>query len=180
MAQWIPFLQTLVWLTFITVLIVLFRLNFTSILQAIAERIKSGAPIEAGPAGFKIGTIPKEMEKLPDAPQKNLSSEKAPLPQDWRQNRSDEYARVDGYMLAHVYRPSTASSQKYDIFLFLVRHQQGTDGPPRHHFDEIEKAEFFFGESWGNQIFTAPNTGGVIGVRTRACPSRENIGCAWP
>jgi len=87
---------------------------------------------------------------------------------DWRQERDKEYSRVDGYMLVHVYRPSTTQHQKYDIFLFLVRHRKGTAGPPQRKFDEIAKAAFFFGESWGNRIFPVENEGGVIGIQTSA------------
>ena len=54
------------------------------------------------------------------------------------------------------------SSRKNDVFLFIVRHQKGSEGPPRRHFHEIAKAEFFFGESWGNQVFTVSNSGDVI------------------
>src|SRR5205823_3429544 len=87
---------------------------------------------------------------------------------DWRRRRAEEYTRVDGYMLTHVYRRSEVPDQTFDIFLFLVRHRKGTDGPPLKDFKEIAQADFFFGESWGNKVFTVVNSGGVIGVRTHA------------
>jgi hypothetical protein len=168
MAEWIRLFQTLVWPIFVIGLVLYFRSTCLSILQAIAERIRSGAPVEAGPGGFKLGAFTKELEKLPDAPQKAAAAAKPAEPTDWRQKRAEEYKRVDGYMLVHVYRPSILPTQKYDIFLFVVRQQKGTEGPPRRQFDEIAKAEFYFGESWGNEIFTVQNTGSVIGVRTHA------------
>jgi hypothetical protein len=163
MAEWVPLLQTLVWPIFIGVLIFWFRNNLSTVVQAITERIKSGASVKAGP--IELGTIAKEMEKLPDAPQ---SAIKAAEPTDWRQERAEKYRKVDGYMLVHVYRPSTMPSQKYDIFVFIVRHQKGAEGPPRRHFTEIAKAEFFFGDSWGNKVFEVENSGDIIGVQTHA------------
>ena len=168
MAEWIPLFQTLVWPIFVIVIVFYFRSTCSTILQAIATRVESGASVKAGPTGFELGAITKDLEKLPDAPQPVEKVAKSAEPTDWRHKRSEEYGRVDGYMLVHVYRPSVLQSQKYDIFLFIVRHQKGTEGPPRRQFEEISKVEFYFGESWGNKVFTAENTGGVIGVRTHA------------
>jgi hypothetical protein len=117
---------------------------------------------------FKSPLISAEMEDLPEANPPPTPSATKRLPTDWTYERAAEYARVDGYMLAHVYRPSKLHGQTFDIFIFLVRHRKGMDGPPRKNFDEIEKVEFFFGESWGNEVFTVKNTGRVVGVRTHA------------
>ncbi|HEX8454941.1 MAG TPA: pYEATS domain-containing protein [Longimicrobium sp.] len=172
MEEWIPLLQTLVWPIFVLSLVFYFRGTCSTILHAIAERIKSGSSLEAGPSGFKLGAITKELERLSDvSPKAAETTKRIGKPTelaDWRQERSNEYKRIDGYMLVHVYQPSTLASQEYDIFLFIVRHQKGADGPPRRRFEEIAKAEFYFGDSWGNEIFTIPNTGSVIGVRTHA------------
>jgi hypothetical protein len=70
MPEWIPLFQTLVWPIFVVGLVVYFRTTCSTILQAIAERIKSGATVKAGPGGFDLGAISKEMEKLPAAPQR--------------------------------------------------------------------------------------------------------------
>ena len=64
MTEWIPLFQTLVWPTFVVVLIVWFRRAFTAILEVIAERIKSGASVEAGPGGFKLGTIERSLKQV--------------------------------------------------------------------------------------------------------------------
>ncbi len=166
MAEWIPLLQTLVWPVVVIGLVGYFRGTCFSILEAISDRIKSGAPFKAGP--IELGSIAKELEKLPSAPQKAPGAVREAEPSDWRHQRAEKYERVNGYMLVHVYRPSSVPNQKYDVFLFIVRHRKGTDGPPRREFEEIEKAEFFFGESWGNEVFAVVNAGGLIGVRTHA------------
>jgi len=105
------------------------------------------------------------LPKMPHEKPKTSPNEKAA---DWTLKRTEEYVRVDGYMLAHVYRPSKVAGQSFDVFVFLVRHEKDSEEPPRKHFKEIEKVEFFFGDSWGNQVFTVTNTGGLIGVRTDA------------
>ena len=119
---------------------------------------------------FKSPLISAEMESLPEAPQ-TRSSDDSPPDQtllDWTLQRANEYAKVDGYMLAHVYRRSQMKGQAFDIFIFLVRHRKGTDAPPLQAFPEIAKVEFFFGESWDNQVFEVTNDGGAIGIRTHA------------
>ncbi len=49
-----------------------------------------------------------------------------------------------------------------------MRHHSGHGENQTVGFTEIERAEFFFGPSWGNRIFTSDNDGGVIGVNTSA------------
>lgn len=117
--------------------------------------------------------IPAELKALPEASQ-SVSTKTECLtiadskPSDWTNARAVEYGRVHGYMLAHVYKRRRSDDQEFSVFIFLVRHEKGTSGPPKKHFEEIEKLEFFFGSSWSNQVFSVPNTGGVIGVRTEA------------
>lgn len=107
------------------------------------------------------------MEMLEEAPQ--VRAEQVPSsPSGWQSERAAEYTRTDGFMLVHVYRPSLEPGQAFEVFIFLVRHRTGSEGPPQRDFSEILTAEFFFGASWGNEIFTIPNSGGLLGVRTHA------------
>nr|MBI3612675.1 hypothetical protein [Nitrospirota bacterium] len=119
---------------------------------------------------FKTPLISAEMEALQEVnPSAQSNSTPPQLPAaDWTLERAAEYKRVDGYMLAHVYRLSAKHGQTFDIFIFLVRHKKGTDGPPRRHFSDIQKVEFFFGDSWGNRVFDVANNGGVLGIQTHA------------
>jgi pYEATS domain-containing protein involved in immunity len=86
----------------------------------------------------------------------------------WQSERVKEYERTRGYMLAHIYRRSKEPGQKFDISMFVVQHRKGTTTPPRDQLDELESAEFFFGESWGNKVFKVRAGGGFFGVRTHA------------
>jgi hypothetical protein len=47
----------------------------------------------------------------------------------------------------------------------------------REGFAEIEKFELYLGPSWNDEIFTAPNSGGLIGIRTSAWGSFLATGC---
>ncbi|UCE58910.1 MAG: hypothetical protein JSU63_15890 [Phycisphaerales bacterium] len=66
-----------------------------------------------------------------------------------------------GVFLVHVLRPSQRRGQKFDLFIYLKRHKSSS-------FDDIERAEFFFGKYWGNKIYTGTENNGVIGVSTSA------------
>jgi hypothetical protein len=87
---------------------------------------------------------------------------------DWTRAREEEYERTHRLALVHIYKPSTRRNQKYDISIYLMRHHSGQGDNQTVGFTEIERAEFFFGSSWGNRIFTSSNDGGVIGVNTSA------------
>jgi hypothetical protein len=51
--------------------------------------------------------------------------------------------------------------QRYDVFIYLLQHGGGS-------VSNVKKAEFFFGNNWGNKIFEGSREGDVIGVRTSA------------
>jgi hypothetical protein len=55
--DWIPLLQALVWPVVLVGLLIWFRGAVKQVLSAIGERVRSGAPFEAGPSGIKIGAV---------------------------------------------------------------------------------------------------------------------------
>ena len=57
MKEWIPLLQSLAWPLFLTGLAIWLRASIKTVLIAIADRIRSGAPFEAGLGGIKIGSV---------------------------------------------------------------------------------------------------------------------------
>ena len=64
MKEWIPLLQSLVWPLFLTGLAIWLRASIKTVLIAIADRIRSGAPFEAGPGGIKIGSVELVLDRL--------------------------------------------------------------------------------------------------------------------
>lgn len=87
----------------------------------------------------------------------------------WQSERKAEYDRTGGLFLVHVYKPSAQPGQKYDVFVYLVRHQVDSIHPVKIGLPEIRQVEYYFGPAWGNQVFTVVNTGSnVLGFRTHA------------
>jgi hypothetical protein len=87
---------------------------------------------------------------------------------DWISERQAEYERTRFLELVHIYKPSTRPGQKFDVSIYIMRHVTGTAHNQVTAFTEIDKAEFFFGPSWGDRVFTARNDGGIIGFNTSA------------
>jgi hypothetical protein len=87
---------------------------------------------------------------------------------DWTGEREAEYERTKFLEMVHIYKPSTRPGQKFDVSIYLMRHVSGESRNQITAFTEIDRAEFFFGPSWGNRILTARNGGGVIGLNTSA------------
>jgi hypothetical protein len=68
-------------------------------------------------------------------------------------------------VLVHELTPSSKPGFKYDISIYAKRHKRrgGSDD-----IFDVVKAEFYFGKSFGGQIFTGQRKGDVIGVTTSA------------
>jgi hypothetical protein len=120
-------------------------------------------------AGVEVEAPPlKPVEYV--APGSNQVGRKAAtsINADWTSAREEEYERTRRLTLVHIYKPSERRGQKYDISIYLMRHMSGRPGNQTTGFTEVEKAEFFFGPSWGNRIFSSINNGEIIGVNTSA------------
>jgi hypothetical protein len=100
---------------------------------------------------------------LPGEERESLSPERI-----WTTARDSEYERSHYFFLVHAYEPSTIPGQLFDITIYLMHHVRGTGERRREGLSDVEKAEFYFGQSWRDEIYSAENTGGVIGVRTSA------------
>jgi hypothetical protein len=72
-----------------------------------------------------------------------------------------------GLFLVHILQPSKTAGQKYDISVYLMRDVRGDAPNQVVGFDDVEKAEFYFGEGWPG-AFPVNNEGGYIGVNTSA------------
>jgi hypothetical protein len=69
--------------------------------------------------------------------------------------------------LVHVFQPSKTEGQKYDVSVYLMRDVRGDAPNQVTGFDDVEKAEFDFGDGWPG-IFPVNNEGGHVGVNTSA------------
>ncbi len=155
---YIPLFQSLVWPLFIALLLLIFRKQVGEIVKAIHHRIEKGSSVKAGP--FEIGEDLKNLEyaqPVNKTPQLNKDASA----QDWDQERNKIYEKNRGLFLTHVIAPSGKPNQKYDIYIYLIKHKT-TD------LSDVEFAEFFFGHMWGSKVYKEYPKRGIIGISTSA------------
>ena len=80
---------------------------------------------------------------------------------EWNKYRNGIYNKNRKVFLAHVITPTNKPKQKFDVFIYLVRHKSDD-------FSDIKLAEFFLGKYWGNRVFQADTQKGLIGITTAA------------
>lgn len=118
-------------------------------------------------AGLEVEAPPlKSLEYVEPGPRQEGDKTVIASKPDWTTEREAEYRRTRRLELVHTYKPSIYSGQKYDISIYLVRDDSAGGKSQTTNFTEVEQAEFFFGETWGNRIFTTRNNGGVVGINT--------------
>ena len=86
--------------------------------------------------------------------------------EDWVNARDEIYKSNCNYFLAYILEPSINEKQKYDIFIYILLHKDW--GYENFQYEDIERAEFFFGKHWGNKIYVGSKSGNYIGMRTSA------------
>jgi hypothetical protein len=156
--DYVPLFQTIIWIGFIIIFFLIFKKPIHEIVSTLIDRIKKGSSIKAGP--LEIGA---ELRGMAYAEQTSSDSKVSTGSDgDLRENhRIKIYERNKGLFLTHIIVPSDKVGQLYDIFIYLTRHKSID-------FSDIEKAEFFFGHMWGNQVFTERQKNGIIGISTSA------------
>ncbi|MGD0567529.1 MAG: pYEATS domain-containing protein [Candidatus Sulfotelmatobacter sp.] len=124
------------------------------------SRIPGGTLPDLGDAelDFGMSRVSKEVETILVGQSKD----------NWILSRGQEYIKNHDLFLVHVCKPSAITGQTYDVRIFLIRHRKGPLPNQKEGFEDIAKAEFFFGDSWGNKVFPAKNEGSFIGVSTSA------------
>ncbi|MCU7918903.1 MAG: hypothetical protein KZQ99_08450 [Candidatus Thiodiazotropha sp. (ex Dulcina madagascariensis)] len=154
MKDWIPLLQTLAWIGLIIYGARKFSAQLEGLFGAIQKRVSSGSLFKVGPV--ELGEDLKALEKVNPS-----AAPKAAQEVDWSKERNGIYQENCGIFLAHVIEPSEEKGQIYDIFIYLVRHKS-------EFFDDLEYAEFFLGEYWGNKVYRETQKNGMIGITTSA------------
>jgi len=79
---------------------------------------------------------------------------------EWNLYRDGVYKNNRGIFLTHVITQSRKPKQRFDVFIYLIKHQGD--------LSEVESAEFFFGRMWKNRIFKVINEKGFVGIATSA------------
>jgi len=85
---------------------------------------------------------------------------------EWNKFRQAAYEHCKFTFIAHTLKPSKNMDQKFDIAIYLLRHNpQSLDS---YELDDVERAEFFLGQKWGNKIFEVKNEGSLVGISVSA------------
>lgn len=158
--DYVPFFQTFLWIVLLLVIVLVFHKFINLILTTIVDRLKQGSSFKAGP--LEVGEKLSQLEYVPQNDTKIIS----PSVNDREEHRVSIYKENRGLFLTHLIYPTDKTGQGWDIFIYMIRHQEkGTDDIG---FSDIKKAEFFFGHMWGNQIYEEKVKHGIIGVKTSA------------
>lgn len=122
---------------------------------------------------LELGGIKVETLNLPYYAQKSAAPRGAkasgfmPADASLRTDYIRAMGNTRGLFLVHVFQASKKEGQKYDVSVYLMRDIRGHASNQVTGFDDVEKAEFYFGENWPG-AFPVSNEGGHIGVNTSA------------
>lgn len=168
-----PVFETVLWVG--VTLLVLFSLKpqIASLATILVERIRSGDKVT-----FSYLSLEKQ-KQLEGLPIVGTSAEEEPILEnkeitqteqlvelptsnvEWKNFRNSHYHKSHNIMLVHVISPSKKKKQDFDIFIYLKSHNGS-------YIRDVLKADFFFGKSWGNKVFTETPTGDLVGIKTAA------------
>lgn len=161
--DYVPLFQTLVWAALIVGGLIVFRKELRKVLDILYSRLQTGSEFEVAGV-FKIGAALRELEYVqPGQP----SQESTPIQGELKtteqriKHRHDIERHNREVFLAHVIEPSSKRGQKFDIFIYLIRHKAPN-------LSDVDYAEFFLGRYWGNRVFRIENSGKLIGLSTSA------------
>lgn len=165
MDDYVPLFQTLSWILFIGVLLLIFKGKVEPLFDAVAYRLRHS---RIKGRGFEIG---EDLRRLPDVASPAGSGAGSPgaqlgvgvIGEDvLASTRESIYRDTRGVFLAHSLQPSQRPGQEFDIFIYLIRHRS-TD------FSDVSRADFFLGKHWGNKVFQVhPTSREPIGIRASA------------
>jgi hypothetical protein len=135
--------------------------------DGLVAALASMSPTTAGTVNAPVQQAQPFEPSSPDAPPE---AEEAPAPSaavdlpEWTHEREAVYRAQHDLFLAHTVRPSRRADQRFDVAIYLVG-AHGTDPTAI-----VERAEFYLGKYWGNQVIPGLNMGpGTKIGMTTAC-----------
>jgi len=160
----VPFFQSLTWAFLIVIGIRIFRVRFDELLKAIIYRVEMGSSVKAGV--FELGEL-EDLERVEPSTStdKSLANQNFADVEVRAKQRQEIYSNRRNLFIAHLLTPSKLPEQKYDIYMYLIRHP---DEKLPSNLSDVVSAEFYFGKYWGNRVFEATRVGSRIGVATSA------------
>lgn len=162
-SPFVPLLQTGLWVCLFVGVLVTFRSQVSQLFQAILIRIRAGNGLKLG--AFELGPDLKKLQQISPGPDdtgepRHTAAEDHDAP-DWARERDGIYKTNHGIFITHVLFPSKKPDQKYDVFIYLIRHNIPN-------FSDVDFAEFYLGHMWNDRIFRETAADGMIGFHTSA------------
>lgn len=157
-----PLFQTFLWIVFFVGMLIVFKSQVDRLIRAIIRRVQGGDPLKLGP--LEIGSDLKKLDSISvekEGPESSMESDGPGAQSDWALARTKIYREQRGIFLTHLLFPSKTVGQKYDVFIYLIRHKTSD-------FSDVDYAEFFLGHMWGDKVFRESSADGMIGFRTSA------------
>lgn len=170
MDAWAPVVQTLLWVLFLSGLLIFGRRRIAAIAEAIRLRVADGSALKAtGPAGLSVELSARNADLQTAAP---ASHHPAPPIQGglpaWTTQRQRLGEEQRGVHLAHTIAPSAGTDQEYDVYVYLVGTRREAFGQPSD-LSDVKYAEFYLGHAWSDTIYKVdPRPGRRIGIKTSA------------
>ena len=143
------FLGTFLWLILVMFLLIKFRSELVDLFRNLVNRVKGGSSLKLFSVEFGPIRVPSAL------PSRNTEiAAQHDETGRWKNARSQIYQNNQNIFLAHRLFPSEIKGQLYDILIYLVPHKDrgGT-------LSGITHVEYYFGDAWGNQVFTSTDSG---------------------
>jgi len=153
--DYVPIFQSLIWIFFISIILVIFNHSIKNLLENIINRMKKGSSIKIGPV--ELGEDLKNLQSTAIL-QNNITAGSNGVERE--KHRMELYKKNKDLFLTHIFLPSKIDGF-YDIFIYLIRHKSKD-------LSNIKYVEFFFGHMWGNKVFKIENDKKLIGITTSA------------
>jgi len=154
--DFVPFFQTISWIFFISILLIVFRRSIKVLIDNVLDRIRKGSSLKAGP--IEIGEDLNSLQSVDEMRDKIKTGSNGI---EREKHRVKIYETNKGLFLTHILVPSKMDGYRYDIYIYLIRHKLNN-------FSDIEYVEFFFGHMWENKVFKIENKNKIIGIKVSA------------
>jgi len=116
-----------------------------------------------------LADLGREVRTAQLKPINPMSADSSPA-KPWTQDKYDLYKSRRSVELVHVIEePNDPMKIHKNVLIYLFRHRPYPDASP-FGLDDVEKAEFYLGKTWGDKVFTCENnqSGGYIGIIVHA------------
>jgi hypothetical protein len=155
-----PIVPSLLWFVLACVVLFYLRADIARFLRSLTQRLKGGssikiAALEIGPSSGLVAATGRfkssESKHGVRADSDNVRSE----------HRHNIYEECRRAMIVHKIQHSVEDGQIYDILIYVIPHRGSS-------LAAITSVEYFFGEYWGNMIFTSEDRARGFPVVTSA------------